>query len=230
MPLPKSNSPIFPIEIPSTGKKEKFRQWKVREEKILLVAKESDEASDKLRSVYQVVNNCSVEDGGIDQKLTISDLEWTFLKLREITVGNILDLTYVEGEDEYPVQVDLSKVEPPEKLERTKNIVVDKTLSFEIGRPMAELYLDDKLINSGFKVDDVLVRCLKSVSDSERRYDIFSQEEAEEFFDGLDIKSMEEARKFIMESPSMKYDVKYKNKAGVERTVKLRTLLDFFTL
>ena len=76
--LPKIKHPTFEIKIPSTGKKELFRQFLVKEEKVLLMAKASEDPGDVFRAVKQVVNNCAVSDSFDVDKLTMFDLEYLF--------------------------------------------------------------------------------------------------------------------------------------------------------
>ena len=87
--LPKIKHPTFEFVVPSTKKKETFRPFLVREEKILLIAKSSDDKMDVLRALKQVVNNCAISKTFDIDKLALFDLEYLFLKLRAVSVSNI---------------------------------------------------------------------------------------------------------------------------------------------
>ena len=89
MSLPKIEYPLYQITVPSTKKNLKFRPFLVKEEKLLLMGKESTESSDILMAIKQIVNNCCVDDMDIN-KLCIFDLEYIFLKLRSLSVDNIV--------------------------------------------------------------------------------------------------------------------------------------------
>ena len=82
MALPKLKQPTYELKIPSTGKMEAFRPFVVREEKILLMAKSSQDPTDIFRSIKQVVNNCAIDDNFDVDKLTIFDMEYLFLRIR----------------------------------------------------------------------------------------------------------------------------------------------------
>ena len=112
MSLPKIEYPIHLINIPSINKKIKFRPFLVKEEKLLLMAKESDNLADNLLATKQVINNCCLEPLDIN-KLAIFDLEYIFLKLRALSVDNMVKLSYVDNEDNktYTFDVDLNEVE-----------------------------------------------------------------------------------------------------------------------
>ena len=84
--LPKIQNPIFELELPSTGEKVKYRAFTVKEEKILLIAQESNDIDQSILSIKQVVNNCLI-DKSIDD-LSMFDLEYVLLTLRSKSVDN----------------------------------------------------------------------------------------------------------------------------------------------
>ena len=100
MSLPKIMYPQFDILVPSLNKKMKFRQFLVREEKILLVAKTSNEDNDILTAIKQVVNNCSMDPTFDVDTISVFDLEYLFLKIRSLSVSNVIKLSYKDYEDE----------------------------------------------------------------------------------------------------------------------------------
>ena len=90
MALPKIEHPIHNIKVPSKDKTYKFRPFLVKEEKILLMAKESKNSYDILTAIKQIVNNCSIEDTFDVDKITLFDLEYIFLKLRAVSIDNMI--------------------------------------------------------------------------------------------------------------------------------------------
>ena len=90
MALPQIMYPQFDILIPSLKKKQKFRQFLVKEEKILLIAKASQDESDILTAIKQVVTNCALDTSFDVNKITVFDLEYIFLKLRAYSVSNVV--------------------------------------------------------------------------------------------------------------------------------------------
>jgi hypothetical protein len=228
--LPKIQHPIFSIKVPSLEKEGKFRQWLTREEKILLIAKQSTSTADKLQAVYQIVNNCAVDI--TPDKMTTSDVEWVFLKLREISVGATTVLTYSDPEDglDYPVTVNLLDVKPPAKRDGSK-ILSSGDVKFEICDTKASLYLDHKLIEDGFDIDEVMAKSLIAVWDATgKKITEFTLDEAKELLDQVDPPTMGIAREYVSEASSMEYDVKYTNSKGTDRSIKLNSLPDFFSL
>jgi hypothetical protein len=228
--LPKIQHPLFSIKIPSLGKEGLFRQWLVREEKILLIGKESSSVSDKLRSVYQVVNNCSTNV--TPAQMTTSDLEWVFLQLRSLTVSPTLNLSYTDPEDKksYPVEVALKDVKEPTKRDASAFFTALDT-KFEVKDTPADVFLDSKLIEEGFDVDEVLAKSLMAVWDKDgKKITDFTVDEAKEFLLDVPTTVMDDARLWVTKAPTMEYDVKYTTDAGTERSIKLNSLTDFFTL
>jgi hypothetical protein len=111
--LPKIEHPIHKIKIPSTKKEVGFRPFLVKEEKLLLMAKESETPSDILSTIKQIINNCCLDPKFDINKLAIFDLEYIFLRLRAISVDNNVKVTYRDNEDQklYDFDIPLNKVE-----------------------------------------------------------------------------------------------------------------------
>ena len=99
MALPKIQHPLFDCVVPSTNKKIKIRPMLVKEEKILLMAKQANDRSDQINALKQVVNNCIAETLDIDN-LALFDLEYIFTKIRAASVSNTVKLSYKDNEDE----------------------------------------------------------------------------------------------------------------------------------
>jgi len=186
--LPKIETMTFEVEIPSTKQKIKMRCMKVREEKILLAAKEGGDYGEILASVKQVVNNCVVPMTHPDQQVNIDDLaifdiEYLFLKLRAKSVAETTEVAYIDNDEvftamgdsvdqvklpieqrkaTYTFTIDLNKVEVkfPEKVE--KNIKISDKAGIVLGYPPAALYSDKEFMNAaGENLVDLLI--LKSI-------------------------------------------------------------------
>ena len=100
MALPKITHPTSDVTIPSNKKKIRIRPLLVREEKILLMAKETKDETDILVALKQVVNNCIITPNIDINDFTIFDLEYLFIKIRCFSIGNITNVAYVDNEDE----------------------------------------------------------------------------------------------------------------------------------
>jgi hypothetical protein len=234
MALPKIDYPIFSLTIPSTKKEIKFRPFLVKEEKILLMAKTSEQEKDMILAIKQVVNNCAIDKIDVE-KLALFDIEFLFLRIRSQSVNNIVSVTYKDNEDDsnYEFDIDLNQVEVvfPEKQE--KIIPLSETSGIVMKYPEASLYDDKEFLESGEEVFYQLVlRCIEKIYDEETVYDIrnHSLQEVADYIENLDVKTFEKIREFMVNQPKMTYVINYKNRLGNDRKIELTTLSDFFTL
>lgn len=233
--LPKISYPTYNINIPSLKKTHKFRPFLVKEEKLLLMAKESDNPSDILTTIKQVINNCCVDKVFDIDKLAIFDLEYVFLKLRAFSVENICYVSYKDAEDEkvYDFEIDLNSVEVvfPEKI--SNNIKITDKMGILMKYPSSTLY-DDKEFLSLNKdyMFELIVRCIDKIYDGDNIYESkeYKTKELASFLESLDSKTFKEIQNFLLSTPSIKHTIKYKNSLGNERTIELNSLNDFFTL
>ena len=236
MALPKINHPLFDLTIPSSKKKIKLRPMLVKEEKLLLMAKSSDDAKDILSAVKQVVNNCIITEGIDIDKLTLFDIEYMFVKIRSFSISNISKVSYRDNEDDqvYDFEVDLDKVEIifTEKVE--KNIKVTEDIVVVMKYAEASLYDDEEFS----KVDpanfyyELVIRCLGAIYQGDTMFDPNSvtKEELKEYIESFDISVYNAMRDFVSESPTLNYVIEYKNSKGSDRKIVMSSLNDFFTL
>jgi len=232
--LPKIDYPIYKIKVPSMGKEQQFRPFLVKEEKLLLMAKESSNPKDVLGAIKQVINNCCMEKKLDVNKLTIFDLEYVFLKLRAISVENTIKVSYRDTEDNnvYDFDVDLEKVEMiyPKKVSNTIKITEKSGITMKY--PPASLYEDEEFLNlESDQLFELISRCIESVYYEDNVYttDQYKREELSEFVESLDIKTFEAIQSFLLSAPKMEYRIKYKNSLGHDREIVLSSLNDFFT-
>lgn len=235
MPLPKITHPVYEFVVPSTNKKESFRPFLVKEEKLLLVAKASEDQADIFRAMVQVVNNCSVNPSFEVEKLTIFDLEYLFLQLRSVSVSNVVKVSYRDNEDNeiYDFEIDLKsvKVKFPENVE--KNIKVTDTIGIVMRYPAASIFDDKDYFMSGDNAYyELVVRCIDKVYDGEDVYSVadYSPAEVEEFLNDCGIATFEKIQSFMANTPRLYHRLEYKNKLGNDRVIELSSLTDFFTL
>jgi len=235
MPLPKIKHPIFEFVVPSTNKKESFRPFLVKEEKILLMAKTSEEPNEILRAVKQVVNNCALSKSFDVDRLAIFDIEYLFMQLRAISVNNIVKVSYRDNEDDeiYEFSIDLKevKVQFPEKIDRV--IKITDKMGIQMRYPTASIFDDKDFFGSG---DDafyeLVIRCIDKIYDGDEIYDPteYSKEEVEQFLDDCGIETFEKVQMFMSNVPKLYHKLEYKNKNGNQRVIELTSLTDFFTL
>lgn len=241
MTLPKINHPTFPLLVPSLNAASQFRPFTVREEKVLLMAKESDDpAVDHLRAIHHVVGAC--ECSGLDvDRLATFDLEWLFLKLTEVSVGPTVTQSFTDVEEQregvkpLPVHtftIKLSDVTAPEVNSSPKIVALDSGDGVELGYPPASLYLDPNFTRTDGG-DAVLYRSTRRIFTATSSYDVHSegvtQQEVIDYYDSWLTKDMDAVREFLGNVPTMSYACKYTNSLGHERSVNLTSLSDFFT-
>ena len=234
MTLPKISYPTYTIKVPSTKKNVKFRPFLVKEEKLLLMAKESENNADILQSIKQIVNNCCLDENFDNEKLTIFDLEYIFIKLRAFSVDNIVKVSYKDEEDgqNYDFEVDLNAVEVefPEKNEN--NIKITDTFGILMKYPSASLYEDKDFLNlEKDYLFELIIRCIDKIYEGDNVFEAknYTMKELGDFLENLDSKTFVSVQNFLMNSPKLLHVMKYKNSLGNEKEIRLSSLNDFFT-
>lgn len=241
MSLPKINVPITEIEQPSTGKKIKFRPFLVKEEKILLMANEGDDVIDKLNSVRQIINNCSLEEMNVE-KLPMFDVEYFFLKLREVSVGNTVKVSLLhpnglnskqeECNHQQAIELDLSTSKIIKNSNHTNKIKLDETYTLEMDYPRLEIL--EKLKNFNISdVDDVLklvIECTKRLYTKDDVYDFkdYTIEEKMDFYGSLTQAQFSKIKDFFDTQPKIEMTVEYVcDKCGEKESIKVNGLSSF---
>lgn len=233
MSLPKIDQPIYNINIPSLKKKYSFRPFLVKEEKLLLMAKESDKPADILSAIKQVVNNCSLNNNLNVEKLPVFDLEYLFLKLRAVSVDNIVKIKYKDFEDnkEYDFEIDLNSVEVDFPEKNDPNIKINSKSGILMHYPTASLY-DDKDFQNLEKdyMFELIVRCVDKIYYEEDIYEAkdYKKQELVEFLENLSVATFEKVLNFLTNMPKIHHEIVYKNSLGNERKIEFNSLNDFF--
>ena len=233
MVLPKIKYPIHEFEIPTTGEKIPFRPFLVKEEKLLLMAKESGDTVDILKALKQVINNCCLLENFDINELSLLDLEYLFLKLRAISVGDIVEVSYKDKDDDeiYKFNINLNdvKVVFPENID--KNIKVNDEIGIVLKYPSASLLSDTDVLNSNKDAFyEIILKCIDKIYDAENVYECkdIPKSELEEFLDNCGLKTFEQIQKFFINLPKLYYKIEYTNKNGKNRIIELTSLMDFF--
>jgi hypothetical protein len=233
MSLPKIDQPIYNINVPSLKKKYSFRPFLVKEEKLLLMAKESDKPSDILSAIKQVVNNCSLNNNLNVEKLPVFDLEYIFLKLRAVSVDNVVKIKYKDFEDnkEYDFEIDLNSVEVDFPEKNDPNIKITSKSGILMHYPTASLY-DDKDFQNLEKdyMFELIVRCVDKIYYEEDIYEAkeYKKQELVEFLENLSVATFEKILNFLTNMPKIHHEIVYKNSLGNERKIEFNSLNDFF--
>jgi hypothetical protein len=230
MALPKIKHPTYKVVIPSTKKTITLRPFTVLEEKILLMAKSSNNSDDVIASIKQIVQNCIVESVDVD-KMPTFDLEYIFIKLRSKSVGEIIELDYTDSitKEVIKFKLNLEDIEVKKDPNHTNKIMVQDNIGMVLKYPTLE---DVKIIEASDKQEDavfeVLYNCVESVFDDSSVYPEFTKEELSDFIDSLPIDSMNKIREFFDTMPVIEHNVVLKNAAGDEKTITLKGITSFF--
>lgn len=234
MPLPKIEHPIYSLTLPSTGKQINFRPFLVKEEKILLMAKQGGEDKEIMKALKQIINNCIIDENVDVESFATFDIEYFFLKLRSRSVNNIVSLSYRDFEDDkvYTVDVDLEDVEVIRDPNHTNKIKLNGGIGVVMKYPSIDTVNKLSSENEEEVAFDVIKQCIDTVYDQDNVYDAknFSEQEIDEFVQNLDVNSLERVLEFFKTMPKLHYEVKYTNSLNQERVIPLNTLTDFFTL
>jgi len=235
MPLPKIEHPTFDLTLPASKQVVKLRPFLVKEEKILLIAIQSEENAEIVSAIKQVINNCIME-GDVDiETLPTIDIEYMFIKLRARSVNNIIKLTYRDLEDDkkYNVEVNLDEVEVRHNPEHTTKLIINKMLTIEMKYPRVSITNELASINTSTDFFfNVLKSCIDKINYDKNTYLVSEStiEELDDFLNSLDVNAFEKLQKFFITMPKLHYEVKYTNSLGNERVIVLSSLTDFFTL
>lgn len=230
--LPKIDLPLFELELPSTGEKIKYRPFSVKEEKILLVAQESDDPSQTVLAVKQIVNNCLVN---IDvEKLAMFDLEYVLLVLRSKSVDNNIRFAVNDPDTKETVEleIDLNQVKVTRDDEHTNQIKINDDYTLFLKYPTIEEFI--KIAGSDPKDPltnyFIMVSCLDSVAseDDVHKFEDYTDEEIDEFMDNLQGDVIKKIQKFFETMPRLRHEMKYTNKDDKEQTFVIEGMKSFF--
>jgi hypothetical protein len=231
MPLPKIDQPLFEIEIPSTGQKTQFRPFTVKEEKILLIAKESKDLNQIFLAVKQIIGNC-VLNVDVDSLATF-DYEYLLMHLRAKAVQDVIKFKIKDPEEEKEINLefninDVQVLKNPEhsKIIDAGNIKIAmrypslKELETLAGN---EEHNSEKLLN-------IMLSCIDSLVQDDEVYKLsdFTQKEVDEFLESLTADIMSKIQKFFETLPVMKIECPYVNSKGENKTFVIQGIQTFF--
>lgn len=230
MALPRIDQPLFNLTIPSTKKEIKVRPFLVKDEKILLVGLESQDPKHILISIQQIVQNCIQDDIDVSLLPTF-DLEYIFVRLRNLSVGNILKLQFKEGDEDINYELDLEDVKVNFNDDHSNIIKLDDTYKIQMKYPtfavLAEAGVTEMNTEKSFKF---IGQCIDKLFTDDEVWILAdsTEKEKETFIEGLSVETFKEINKFFDTSPKLIHTISYKTKNGTkERT--LQGLTDFFT-
>lgn len=235
MGLPKFQSPTFSIIQPSTQKNILIRPFLVKEEKVLLMAKEAGDDKDVFNAVKQIVNNCVMSEGFDVNTIPVFDLEYLFIKIRAVSVSNIVKFQVEDSDDGivYDLEVDLNEVEVTYPEDHTNKIMISDNIGVVMKYPTPAL--SDKLKSLTTTSDiiyETIKNCIDYVFDDDDTYPWIqeSDKEKDEFLESVPLETYNKLGSFFRTAPKIEHVVKYTNSNQEEKKVVFRNLNDFFTL
>lgn len=231
--LPKTKHPLFEVEVPSTKKKVKMRPLLVKEEKILLMAKESKDDTLILNSIKQVVQNCLSDKIDVED-MTIYDLEFLFLRLRASSVSNIATIMIIDKEDRTrrDVPVDLFDVKIKEPENPVSNTVKFNDITIVLRYPRVSLYEKISSMDETNMGQVLIAHCIDKIFDGDQVFNPRNEKDDElfDFIDNLPVPVYKQIEDYVSNPPVLYYQIQYKNANGEDRLHELKTLDDFFIL
>jgi hypothetical protein len=232
--LPKVKHPSFETEVPSTKAKITYRPMLGREEKILLMAKESTIDAEIVAAVKQVVQNCVVDNTDIDTLATF-DVDFLFIKIRAVSIGSTVNISHTDevSKEVRNFVVNLNDVKITEVPEGVSNqIKIADGITATLRYPRAAIYSQPEVIAvQGMEgTDRLMAHCLDKIYEGTKMHDPreSSFEEIVEFLDGLTVDAINQFRKFLDSIPHLTYSIEFKDSQERDRKIELRTLFDFF--
>lgn len=241
--LPKLDVPTYEVNLISTGKPVRFRPFLVKEQKLFLMASESDDAKETVNVIRQVLKNCIIDDIDVDSLPTF-DLEWLFIHLRARSVEEVVNLKYkcnnnVKDEEGKDVKcsgyvefdVNLLEVQANKNPDHTNKIQITENLGVVLKYPTFEMIQKYEGMEENDLMSNVLVDCIDYIYDKEQMYYAkdTTREELNEFVDNLQQKDLEKIKLFFDTIPEVKKDVTFDcPKCKYKEDIAIKGIQNFF--
>ena len=237
MPLPKISTPTYELVLPSSGKKIKYRPFLVREEKVLIIAMESEDETQIATAVKDVIKNCIITRGVKVDDFATFDIEYVFLNIRGKSVGEDVEVLVTcpdDGETQVPTVISLDDIKVHTHKEHKKNIVLDDDLTLRMKYPSMGEFVKSNFSGEEITVEgtfDLIASCVEQVFNDEESWSASdcTKKEMGEFLEQLSSKQFKEIEKFFETMPKLSHIVNIKNpNTGVDNEVLLEGLNAFF--
>lgn len=246
MALPKIDTPIFELNLPSDGTSVKYRPFLVKEQKILLMALEAGDQKGILTAVKQIVNNCAIDPKVNVEKMPMFDLEYFFLKLRAKSIGEEIDMN-IRHPSEYnssgnkcdhatPVKLNLMDVEVHKSINHSDKIIIDEKTGtgIKFKYPNGEMATTFEISEGKSQIEiagDAIISCIDYIFDKDNVYkkEDSTKEEILDFIENLQQEQFQKLAQFFDTMPKLKHTIKWKcNKCQCDDDITLEGLANFF--
>ena len=238
MPLPTIATPTYELELPSTGKTIKYRPFLVKEEKLLVLALESEDNAQISSAVQAVLKSCIKTRGIKVEQLPTFDIEYLFLHIRGKSVGEEIEVNLICPDDQettVPVIINIDDIEVKKSEDHNKRIALDKKLMMELKYPSLDQFVKSNFdFEGGSQVDqsfEVIAGCIDKVYNEEEVWAASdcTKKEIVSFLEQMSSKQFKEVERFFETMPKLSHKVEITNpKTKVKSTVVLEGLSSFF--
>ena len=238
MPLPKIATPTYELELPSTGKTIQYRSFLVKEEKLLVIALESEDTKQITTAIKAVIKACIKTRGVKVEALPTFDIEYLFLNIRGKSVGEDLDVNIVcpdDKETEVKVNINLDDIQCKKNPDHTNKIKLDDNLMMEMKYPSL-----DEFIKSNFDLEeknqmeqsfDLIASCIDKIYSEEEVWasEDCTKKEMSEFLESMNSSQFKEIEKFFETMPKLSHTIEVTNPNTKKKSdVVLEGLASFF--
>ena len=238
MPLPKIATPVYELELPSTGQTIEYRPFLVKEEKVLVIALESEDTKQITTAIKNVIKNCIRTKGVKVEDLPTFDIEYLFLNIRGKSVGEEIEVNVTcpdDGVTQVPITINLDDIQVQKNEDHTNRIKVDDNIMMEMKYPSL-----DQFIKNNFDFDeknamdqsfDLIASCIDKIFTEEEVWAVedCSKKEIVEFLEQMNSSQFKEIEKFFETMPKLSHSIKVKNpKTKKENAVVIEGLAGFF--
>ena len=238
MPLPTISTPTYELVLPSSNRKIKYRPFLVKEEKILILAMESQDTKQIARAVKDVISHCILSKGIKVEKLATFDIEYLFLNIRGKSVGEDIEVMVTCPDDnktQVPMSINVDTIKVHMDEEHTKDIVLDDVYTLRMKYPSLNEFIKTNFDNvDDMKVDDtfdLIASCIDQVYSEEESWasEECTMKELTTFVESLNSGQFKKVERFFETMPKLSHTVKVTNpNTEVESEIKIEGLQNFF--
>tara|TARA_B100001287_G_scaffold152800_1_gene128605 strand:+ start:915 stop:1631 length:717 start_codon:yes stop_codon:yes gene_type:complete len=237
MPLPTISTPTYELVLPSSNRKIKFRPFLVKEEKILIIALESQDQKQIANAVKTILSSCILTKGIKIDKLSTFDIEYLFLNVRGKSVGEKIDVMITcpdDGKTQVPMSINIDSIKVQKSKEHNPDIKLDETFTLRMRYPSLNEFIKSNFDAGDIKVDDtfeLIASCVDQVYSEEESWtqEDCTKKELVDFIDQLNSSQFKEIEKFFDTMPKLSHTVKVVNpNTKVESEIVIEGLQSFF--
>ena len=233
MALPQLNTSTYELELPSTGDKVKYRPFLVKEQKILMIAQESDEGNQIEQAFADIISSCTF--GEIDPyKIPLFDVEFVFLRVRGKSIGEKIKLNLLCPDDNVTavtVEIDLEEINVLMKDDHTNKIDLTDDISVIMKYPTLKSMSGFDSQGEVISIFDMIKNCIEEIHSGEEIYNAIdvTDKELEEFVGNMSTQNFEDVSKFFETMPKLQHVVNVKNpKTKKKGEILLEGMQSFF--